>query len=210
MQRRTFLKYSTVTGTAVMYPQSASARDWDDIKRTGKKLVKTAIYCSRLNPVRFVAGLVFDGVKEAYVKPLIKSAFNDFTSGKTVAKSSLSYYDSSSVTGAKTIEYEPYKASVVVYGVADYELYQQEQVRLELTRQFDKERFAQIQQYLKDEKAKLKLYNRDTTFRVGSDLEPNDLFNIDYISYKNATDEPIHIYELLKATDNKAFSNMIA
>ncbi|VAY86333.1 hypothetical protein MNB_ARC-1_64 [hydrothermal vent metagenome] len=158
-----------------------------------------------------VAGLVFDEIAEVYVEPIAKHAFNNFVNGIIISKSSLSYYDSSSVLDAKTIEHEPYKASVVVYGVADYELYKQKQINLQLKRKYDKERFAQISQYLKDEKAKLKLYNRDTTFKVGNDLEPNDLFNIDYIAYGGkVTDKKVHIKELLKVTDNSAFSEVVA
>lgn len=203
MQRRTFMKYSALTSTTAIFPQLASANKFTDA-------VAVALYASKLNPVRLIAGLIFDKIAEVYVVPLAKQAFNSFLSGGSVSKSSLSYHDSSSVLNAKTIKYEPYKASVVVYGVADYELYKQKQINLQLKQKYDKERFAQINQYLKDEKAKLKLYNRDTTFSVGTDLEPNDLFNIDYISYGGkVTDKKVHIKELLNLTNNSAFSEVV-
>jgi len=201
MQRRQFLHYGMIGTTALMFPQFLSARG------EFKRMVKGAIYCTKLNPVRFVAGLVFDEVKEVYLRPLVKSAFNEFVNGSSISKSSLSYYDSSSVLGANGIAHEPYKASVVVYGVADYELYKQKEVRLELKRKFDKERFSQIHQYLKDTKAQLQLYNRDMPFTVGSDLEPNELFNIDYIVFNSHQQK--HYQNLLEATNNRIFGEMV-
>ena len=207
MQRRTFIKYSALTSTTLMFPQLANAWDWKDTK----KAITVAYYASKLNPVRLFAGLIFDEIAEVFVEPLAKQAFHSFVSGGSVSKSSLAYHDSSSVLEAKTIEYEPYKASVVVYGVADYELYRKKQINLQLKRHYDKQRFAQINQYLKDEKVKLKLYNRDTTFKVGSDLEPNELFNIDYLTFGGkVSDKKVHIEELLKLTDNSAFKEVVA
>lgn len=201
MQRREFLHYG-VMGTAVMvFPQLLSGQG------EFKKMVKGAIYCSKLNPVRFVAGLVFDEVKEVYLKPLVKSAFNEFVNGKSLPKSSLAYYDSGSVLSANSIAHEPYKASVVVYGVADYELYKQKEVRLELKRSYDKDRFIQIQQYLKDTQAQLQLYNRDMPFVAGSDLEPNDLFNLDYIVFKSHQQK--HYQNLLEVTNNRIFGELV-
>jgi len=207
MQRRTFIKYSALTSTTLMFPQLANAWDWKDTK----KAISVAFYASKLNPVRLFAGLIFDEIAEVFVEPLAKQAFHSFVSGVYISKSSLAYHDSSSVLEAKTIEHEPYKSSVVVYGVADYELYRQKQINLQLKRHYDKQRFAQINQYLKDEKVKLKLYNRDTTFRVGSDLEPNELFNIDYLTFGGkVSDKKVHIEELLKLTDNSAFKEVVA
>jgi hypothetical protein len=208
MKRRDFIKYSAVTGSTFVFPQLLNASwTWNDTE----KAIKAAFYASKLNPVRLFSGLIFDEIAEVYVEPLAKQAFHSFVSGVSISKSSLAYHDSSSILEAKTIEHEPYKASVVVYGVADYELYRQKQINLQLKRHYDKQRFAQINQYLKDEKVKLKLYNRDTTFRVGSDLEPNELFNIDYLTFGGkVSDKKIHIEELLKLTDNSAFKEVVA
>ena len=202
MQRRDFIKNSALMGTAMMFPQIVEADGFT-------KTVKVAFYASKLNPVRLISGLIFDSIAEVYVEPLLKDTFKEFIGGGSISKSRLAYLDSSSVLRARDIEYEPYKASVVVYGVADYELYKQEQVRLQLTRAYDKERFTQINQYLKDEKVKLKLYNRDTTFRVGSDLTPNDLFNIDYVAYGKTNNHQKHIENLLSITNNSAFGELV-
>jgi len=204
MQRRTFLKYSAVTTTTMMFPQLASSNEFT-------KMVKTAWYCSKLNPVRFVAGLVFDEVAEVLLKPLVKKTFNHFVSGGSVRRSSIGLYDkSSSILTSSIIDYEPYKASVVVYGKTDYEIEQErKKVILELVKKMDKERFATIKQYLKDEKIKLKLYDNVKISTVGSDLTPSELFDIDYINYGSIAQEE-HIKNLLNFTDNSSFSRLIA
>lgn len=200
MQRRTFMKYSAITGTTMVFPQLATSNEFT-------KMMKAAWYCSKLNPVRFIAGLVFDEIAEVFLKPLIKSAFNDFTSGRSVSKSSLTYYTSSSVKEATKIEHEPYKASVVIYGVADYELYKQRELNLQLKRQYDKERFIKIRDYLKSEKAELQLYTHNTPIDVGDSLEPNDLFNVEQITFRKPHKE--HYLNLLEETENRVFQKLI-
>jgi len=200
MQRREFLKYSAITGTTMAFPQLATSNELT-------KIMKAAWYCSKLNPVRFIAGLIFDEIAEVYLKPLIKSAFNDFTSGRSVSKSSLTYYTSSSVKESTKIEYEPYKASVVIYGVADYELYKQRELNLQLKRQYDKERFVKIRDYLKSEKAELQLYTHNTPIDVGDSLEPNDLFNVEQITFNKPHKE--HYLNLLEETENRVFQKLI-
>ncbi len=209
MQRRTFIKYSALTGTTMMFPQLAQAWSWKDTK----KAVKVAFWASKLNPVRLVAGLIFDEIAEVYVEPLAKQAFNSFLNGNTISNSSLSYYSSSSpeLRVKKEIYVEPYKASIVTYSRnerTNYSLSQQKKIRLELIKNFDKERFAQIHQYFKDNHLKIKFYGRETISTVGSDLTPSDLFDIDYIAYGKHASE-VHIKNLLEATNNSAFKEIV-
>jgi hypothetical protein len=203
MQRRDFLKYSAVTGTTMMFPQLASSNEFT-------KLVKTAWHCSKLNPVRFIAGLIFDEVAEVFLKPLAKKTFNHFVNGGSVSRSLIgSYAKSSSIITSSTIYHEPYKASVVVYGKSDYEIEQeQKKVIVELVQNLNKERFSTIHQYLKEEKIELKLYDGVTVSTVGNDLTPSELFDIDYIKYGNIAQER-HIQNLLKHTQNSSFSELI-
>jgi len=202
MERRTFLKHSALTGTTMIFPQLSTANEFT-------KMAKTAWYCSKLNPVRFVAGLVFDEIAEVYLKPLAMDIYHDFINGRKVSKSHLAYYNNSSSL-TKTIKYEPYKASVAIYGVADYELYKKEQRHLALKREPDLKRFGEIQQYLKDEKVELKLYDWKTPFIVGNDLEPNDLFNIDYMSLGNNQQIINSKYaKLLEVTNNSSFKGFV-
>ena len=208
MKRRTFIKQSALMSTAIMFPQLATAWSWKDTK----KAIEVAFWASKLNPVRLVAGLVFDEIAEVFVEPLATRAFHRFVSGGVVSSSSLTFASASSdIITSSTIVHEPYKASLVVYGKIDYEIEQEKKrVNIELSKKYDKERFALMAQYLKDEKSKLKLYDRDTTFRVGSDLTPNDLLNIDYIVYGNKATTQSNVKNLLELTNNSAFKGVVA
>ncbi len=98
----------------------------------------------------------------------------------------------------------------MVYGKTDYEIEQErKKVILELVKKMDKERFATIKQYLKDEKIKLKLYDNVKISTVGNDLTPSELFDIDYINYGSIAQEE-HIKNLLQYTKNSSFSKLIA
>ena len=193
-----------------MFPQLAQANwSWKDTKRA----IRVAFWASKLNPVRLVAGLIFDEIAEVYVEPLAKQAFNSFLNGNTISKSSLSYYSSSSpeLRVKKEIYVEPYKASIVTYSRnerTNYSLSQQKKIRLELIKKFDKERFAQIHQYFKDNHLKIKFYGRETISTVGNDLTPSDLFNIDYIAYGKHSSE-VHIKNLLETTNNNIFKEIV-
>lgn len=206
MQRRTFLKNSALMGTVMMFPQLVEANEFT-------RAIKVAFYASKLNPVRLVAGLIFDHIAEVYVEPLAKNALDSFLAGGSVSKSSLSYYSSSSpeLKVKKEIYVEPYKASIATYGRNEktaYYLNRQKQIQLELIKNFDKERFATIHQYFKENHIKIKQYNRETISTVGNDLTPSDLFDIDYIAYGKHASE-IHIAKLLKATNNHVFAELV-
>lgn len=210
MERRDFIKNSALVGTTIMFPQLLSAKSTMGYVADG---VQAAFFASKLNPVRLIAGLVFDHIAEVYVEPLAKQAFNSFLDGKTVSKSSLSYYTKSSaeLKVKKEIYVEPYKASIVVYGKdvrTDYYLNRQKKIQLELIKNFDKERFAKIHDYFKENHIKIKQYGRETISTVGNDLTPSDLFDIDYIAYGKHSSE-VHIKNLLEATNNSVFKELV-
>lgn len=203
MQRRTFVHYSLVAGSAVLLPDVAEAG-------TLGRLYRAARFCTRLHPARFVAGLVFDGVSEVALRPVRRSRFRRFVKGVRLAKSTLEYFDSPSQMYSERFDHDPYKAATAIYGVSDYEVYakaRQERVRLLLTRDVDKRRFDQIVQYYRDERVKLKCFDEPKTFYVGRDLEPDDLFNIDYIAFKG--EQRRHYENLLSLTENRAFSELV-
>ena len=97
MQRRTFIKYSMASSATIIFPQTISAVDWKDIKKTGDKLVKTAIYCSKLTPVRFFSGLLFNGIKEVYLKPMAEKMYAEFLGGRKISENILSSYNGKSL-----------------------------------------------------------------------------------------------------------------
>jgi len=208
MQRRTFIKHLVLTGTTIMFPQLLEA---GFTKREIKKAIEVAYYASKLNPVRLFAGLVFDSIAEVYVEPMAKRTFDSFIGGKSVSKNQIASYTPSSpkiITKMKEIEYEPYKASVVVYSGSEYKIEREKKVHLELIANFDKKRFVDIHKYFKDEKIKVKLYNSEVISTVGSDFTPTELFDIDYIVYGDIQKET-HIANLLIETENSAFREFV-
>ena len=71
MERRKFLKYSALTSSTVIFPQLLQASlSWRDATKI--------LYVLKLHPVRFIAGLIFNKVKEIFLKPLATSVFNIF------------------------------------------------------------------------------------------------------------------------------------
>jgi len=214
MQRRTFMQNSALMGVALMFPQLAFGKKSVDTDGVAYFVdaVEVAYYASKLNPVRLIAGLIFDRIAEAYVEPLAKNALDNLLDGGSVSKDTLNFYSSSSPQiKSPKIEVEPYKASVVVYSRYDrtnFTINRRKEIELELINRYDKERFALIHQYLKDEKLQVKFYNNITTSTVGHDLTPSDLFNIDYIAY-GENQKNTHIAQLLKNTNNHAFRELV-
>jgi hypothetical protein len=72
------------------------------------------------------------------------------------------------------------KAAIVTLGVADYEKHRLRQLRLLLNDVVDTHRFGLIRNYLRDEKIALKTADTEISYPVGLDLEPDDLFTVDY------------------------------
>jgi hypothetical protein len=202
MKRRDFLKYSTITSTTIIFPELLSSND----------LLKIAKFTLALNPIRFIAGLIFDNLISVYIKPLIVEAYNDFCNGKNISKNNIQFYSiNSPEVNMQKIAVEPYKASIVTYSrnsKTDYKLNHKKEIDIELLQKNDIDRFYEIHQYMKDNKLKIKLYNSVIASTVGNDLTPSDLFNIDYIAYGN-TPKDRHIQELLKITDNSSFGKLI-
>ena len=201
MKRRTFIKQSALMSTAIIFPQLVQA-NWFT------KSIKTALYCSRINPVRFIAGLIFDKVSEVYLEPLAKNLFNQFWNGHIISRTSLSHYSSlSSISSGK---YEEYKASTVIDGIVDYEKYKENQrkkLRLILKQQLDIQRYKIIKEYLVAEKVTLKLYDRPNYFKAMNELEENNFFDIEYLVFNKHENK--HIQNLLELTKNKAFGELV-
>lgn len=210
MQRRTFIKYSMASSATIIFPQTISAVDWKDIKKTGDKLVKTAIYCSKLTPVRFFSGLLFNGVKEVYLTPMAEKMYADFLGGRKFSENILSSYDGKSLAlTAQTISHMPYKASIAVFGESRDVTYNfntpHNEVALELQATIDNKRFEDIRRYLKDREVSLQLYGSETPLKVTDRLTANQLFNVNYIVSPSKKD----YINLLEIAENSEFKKLI-
>ena len=224
MERRTFMKYSILTGGMLIFPDKTMAW-YDDIdeaikdakrygakvvdfaKSEGKEVYKAAKFCLKLTPYRFVGGLIYDGIEEVLIEPLKEELYSWFREHKIINKSDIRYVDMGEAT-QKSGRYDPYKASLITLDKdrTSYRTLKNNKIEMELERNHELNKFAKAQQYMKDESATITFNNGRSTI-VGNDLTPNDLFNTEYISF--GRDQEIHIQKLLDITDNTTFSGLV-
>lgn len=218
MERRTFIKYSMVTGATIILPNTASALDWADAKKyamkageliadEGTKLVKAAVYCSKLNPARFVGGMIYDELKPIIVDPIV-AYLEEFFKGEYISASQLQYVAMSEAR-KQSIEYNPYKASIVILDrdKTGYTVHNNKDIEIELKRKYELDKFAVIHEYLRDEKIKVKTYNSAYSSELGSDFTPNEMLSIESIVLGKSKNR--HLEEMLKRSDNKTFTNLV-
>jgi len=218
MERRTFIKYSIATGATMMFPQTASALDFADAKRyaekagsfiidEGTKMAKAAIYCSKLNPVRFVGGIIYDELKPIIIDPLIDSVYDYFYNGQLVKSNQLRYVDMDEAR-SRSIKHNPYKASLVILDGDKTAIREKRsrEIEIELKQNYELNKFANIHQYIKDHKIKVETYDR-ISGEVGHDFTPNDMMNITSISFGRQRNT--HLENILKETGNSTFSRLI-
>lgn len=219
MERRTFMKYSMVTGATLILPETASALDWADAKRyaikageliadEGTKLVKAAIYCSKLNPARFVGGIIYDELKPIIIDPLTEYLEDLFLKGKYISASQLNYVAMSEVR-KQSIEHNPYKASIVVLDEdkTSYRIKSNKDIEIELQRNYELNKFSAIHEYLRDEKIRVKTYNSGYSSELGSDFTPDQMLSIESIALGKKRD--IHLQEILKRSNNNTFTELV-
>jgi len=219
MERRTFIKYSMVTGATLILPNTASALDWADAKRyaikagkfiadEGTKLAKGAIYCSKLNPARFVGGIIYDELKPIIIDPLGDYLAGLFFDGKEISPNQLSYVAMSEAR-SKSIEHNPYKASIVILDEdkTSYRIKSNRDVEIELKRDYELNKFASIHQYLKDEKIKVRTYNSAYSSELGNDFTPDEMLNIESIALGRRKER--HLEEILKRSNNSTFIELV-
>ena len=191
ISRREFLKstakYSLVAATSIYVP-SLQAGFWSAFN---------------LHPGRIVAGFLFDQFLPVVVKWVWDGVSNLF-SGSHYSYSSSSY---SSLMSEQELNHAAYKAAIVVLGVADYEVHRQRQLKLLLNNAIDTNRFLLIRDYLRDEKISLKTADQEISYKVGLDLEPDDLLTIDYfVMGKNQAQHYQNLEEITKVNVFKQWS----
>jgi len=201
LSRRDFVRLTIGSGLSLAaLPHLAHASSWDYVKSS----VRVAFFTSRLHPGRFVAGVIFDGIYEVLVKPLTISAYNTFVDSMGNSRPELTSYQQ--LPRGEILNPFHYKAAIVVYGVADYEEYKKNQIKIKLTRDIDLNRFAQIRDYLNDEKIRFRTKSSHLVSTVGHDLEPDELFDTEYFIY--GKNEETHISNILSLTKNNVFKKL--
>lgn len=192
IQRRQFLAYSAAGAAGLLLPvQPVVATDIADVWRLMK-----------LHPVRFIAGLVFDVAKAVLVDFASDEIVDWVKGGNRPSRVALGSTDG--MESAAEFRHTPYKASTVVLGVADAEVYKQQQLRLLLKDSLQKARFQAMLDYLRAEKIRVALAGSDKSDAVGG-LSADDFFTLNYIQMEKHQAE--HYRNLIAVTETTAFNN---
>lgn len=171
----------------------AHAGFWDDM---GKMV--------RLAPQRIISGLIFDLAKALLVEVGVYAVQKLLDGGHSV-----NYYANvnSIHDNNQHFNVEGYKASVVMLGIVDYEVYNQEQIRVLLESASDKSRFTQLIDYMRDENIAIKTHDYEISGKVGLDTEPNDLLTIEYFVPNKFMNK--HFHNMEQITGVKVFRELV-
>ena len=192
IRRRQFLAYSAAGAAGLLLPAQATVAGITDITDVLRLL--------RLHPVRFIAGLVFDVAKAVLVDFASDAVVTALRNGQRPANVALG--STSGTESAAAFHHTPYKASTVVLGVADYDVYKEQQLRLLLRDPQQIARFQTTLDYLKSENIRVKLAGADKSDAVGG-FSHDELFTLDYIQMEKHQEE--HYRNLIVATKTTAF-----
>jgi hypothetical protein len=162
----------------------------------------------RLQPVRFIAGLIFDiaiAVVVALVSDRIVAAIRQ---GREVPQAPVASRPPLSEIEFKHVNY---KASIATLGIVDWREHRRRQIslRLKQSRPEDLERFVAIRDYLRRENIRIKLADERVprSLPVPPDLELDDLFMLDYlVPEREGQEDRLKLYEnLIKETGATVF-----
>lgn len=192
INRRQFLAYSAAGAAGLLLPTQAAVAGVTDIA--------DVLRLMRLHPVRFIAGLVFDVAKAVLVDFASDAVVTALRNGQRPANVALG--STSGTESAAEFRHTPYKASTVVLGVADYDVYKEQQLRLLLSDPQQQARFQTTLDYMKSENIRVKLAGADKSDEVGG-FSPDAMFTLDYIQMEKHQED--HYRNLIAATKTTAF-----
>lgn len=155
-----------------------------------------------IHPVRYVAGLIFDALAPVLVRWAVNGVIELIKGNTNIC----GFVQRNEVTKEKQFNHPAYKAAVVTLGVADYEQHRQRQLRLLLRENIDIDRFNLVRDYLRHEKISLKTTDMLISDTVGIDLEPDDLFRVEYFVMRS--NDARHYRALEKITKVNVFKQL--
>ncbi|MCI5115794.1 MAG: hypothetical protein D3912_13445 [Candidatus Electrothrix sp. AX1] len=208
LTRRQFMAYTAYTaagGAGMLLPTVGEAGIWNFIK-----------YAARLQPTRFIAGLIFD-VGKSVVVSLVSDAIVDRLSHRHYSRSEAyrSFSSNTRSIGLSSLGNEsdftpvPYKASVITLGIADYELHPKRKIKMKIEDAAEQQRFATVLQYLQDERIKIKIADMEYA-KPANDLrllEPDDLLTLERWHLRQH--QETHLHNLIAATGVSAFNRLV-
>lgn len=191
ISRRKFITYTAASTAGLLISPTSTviARDTD------------VLSLMRLHPVRFVAGLVFDIFKSVIVELAKDAIVSALYSGHRPTDIKLGTSDGMESVG--DFKHPNYKASAVILGVSDYEAHRKRKLKLLLESELQADRFSKLVEYLRDEKIRIKTSEMEYSYPVEFDIEPDDLFMLDYFQMDSHAEA--HYKNLIELTGSTAF-----
>ncbi|CAK8712451.1 MAG: hypothetical protein CDV28_101127 [Candidatus Electronema aureum] len=206
LTRREVMSYAAVGAAGLLLPAVSEAGVWSCIK-----------YVARLQPTRFIAGLIFDVGKAVVVDlasdAIVKGLSRQHYSYSGIADLGYSVGTNRSLSAvADESNFKPvhYKASVITLGIADYELHPQRTFKMQLNSEEEKRRFQTVLRYLQDERIRIKIAGMGYAKPANEfgDLEPDDLLTLERWHLEG--NQEAHVKELIAATGVSAFDELTA
>jgi len=159
---------------------------------------------TRLHPVRFLGGLILDVATAVLVEVAKDYVLGRLRDGQVSLAAAVPVNEGGGSRTSGAFNHVGYKVSLVRLGVVDYREYQRRVLALALKQAADGGRFAALRDYLIDERIRVKLADADYSQRVAQDLEPDDLFTLDYLDVPEQR-LPIHYRNLIDASGARVF-----
>lgn len=195
INRREFIKYSLASGAMVYIPISqASFWSWGTLLR--------------LHPSRFFAGLIFDVAKAIFVRVAAKEVVSYLYTNNLFPSYYAPQYLNAPPVDEPTFRHAGYKTSIISLDLATYATDSKRMIKLELDRKQQIEKFVNIRQYLVDEKIKIKLADKNVSYLVSKEMEPDDFFSLDYMLLESKEVE--HYKNLNQLSKSKVFGQINA
>jgi len=191
ISRRKFIAYTTASTAGLLISSNSAviARDAD------------VFSLMRLHPVRFVAGLVFDIFRSVVVELAKDAIVSALYSGHRPTGVRLA--NSHGMESVGDFKHPNYKASAIILGVSDYEAHRRRKLKLLLESELQGNRFRKLVEYLRDERIRIKTSEMEYSYPIGLDIEPDDLFMLDYFQIRSNTET--HYKNLIDLTGSTAF-----
>ena len=203
MDRRDFLRYSCASAVTLAVP-------WCPLEAQARGISLTDIL--KINAVRFIGGLIWDAVAPVLLKTVSNGI--DWLLCRSSSRSWRTSYYSYPPTN-EIMQPQEYRASVVVYGIADYQLSRKrDDFLVKLRTEDESKRFVTLREYMADNRIRVssvhdKPEDGGRSHRVSNKTSLDEMLSIGYIDYTDALDkEPsTHYLAMENITGATVFKN---
>jgi hypothetical protein len=161
-----------------------------------------------IHVVRFIGGIIYDvavGVVADLIVDKIRSSSSSGYDARVAAQQSYQSYQNLPVKET-SFSHPTYKRAVVRLGLSEGQLHPTRQIALNLRDPMQLERFGKLEDYLVQNKIRVKLANYAYSHEIKPDVSPDDLFTLDYLDM--GKHEERHYQEIITLTENTVFEKL--